>query len=365
MGMHGWWHKIPRPLWALFLYILTVLGVIGALRHFHLIAIPVFFSALLAYILSPLATRLARATRLPRFVLCGALTLITVSLFALAVTLFVPYLVRETQGAIAALPDLVKSASAWMEQMVQGLARRFPDLFNRFNLGQEIEQVLRQAFGQISEWLMQAGASLYNLVITTLYLVLIPFFMYYFLKDSDRMRLYLVELVPPRHRDEVLLKGRQVNHTLAHYVRVQVVSVVFLMVLYSTGLSLLGLPFAVLIGLFAGLGDIIPYFGTVAGLIVSLIVALAHHSSLRSILLLMALFATVKAMENWFLYPRIVGRRIGLHFLWVLTALVVFGMAFGFWGLVVSIPASAGLRIFLADLIAHYRQSAFYNRRSP
>lgn len=364
MGMHGWWQKIPRPLWALALYVLTVLGLIGALRHFHLIAIPVFLSALLAYLLSPVVEILTRRTRWPRFLLCGLVTLLTVVLFAAAIYFFVPYLIRETEGALATLPDLVQSVSGWMERMVQGLAQRFPDLFNRFHLGSEIEAVLRRVFGRLSDGLWQAGASLYNAVITLLYMVLIPFFMYYFLKDAGRMRQALVALVPPRHQEAWLMKGRQVNHTLAHYLRGQFTIVLILMVLYATGLSLLGIPFAVLIGIFAGLGDIIPYFGTVCGLIVSLIVSLAHFHSLESCLLVIALFALVKGLENWFLYPRIVGKRIGLHFLWVLTALVIFGMWFGFWGLVVSIPASAGLRIFLHDLIVHYQQSAFYNRRS-
>ena len=115
-----------------------------------------------------------------------------------------------------------------------------------------------------------------------------------------------------------------------------------------------------IIGIFAGLGDIIPYFGTIVGLIVSVLVSLVHFQSPDKIVLICVLFALVKGSENWFFYPKIVGREIGLHFLWVLISLIFFGQLFGFWGLVIAIPSAAVFKVFLSDLVLYYKHSDYF-----
>jgi predicted PurR-regulated permease PerM len=149
---------------------------------------------------------------------------------------------------------------------------------------------------------------------------------------------------------------------LSSFIRGQAIVVLILAVLYSVGLSLIGLPFSVLIGVMAGIGDIIPYLGTVIGFIVSIIVGFTSFQSYERILLIVLVFVIVKGTENWFFYPKIVGREVGLHFVWVLIAIVVFGHLFGFWGLLVAIPSSAGFKVYINDLIKYYKKSRFFKK---
>jgi predicted PurR-regulated permease PerM len=149
---------------------------------------------------------------------------------------------------------------------------------------------------------------------------------------------------------------------LSSFIRGQAIVVLILAVLYSVGLSLIGMPFAVLIGVMAGIGDFIPYLGTVIGFIVSIIIGLASFHSYERILLIVLVFLIVKGSENWFFYPKIVGRKVGLHFVWVLIAIVVFGHSFGFWGLLVAIPSSAGFKMYINDLVKYYKNSNFFKR---
>ena len=154
----------------------------------------------------------------------------------------------------------------------------------------------------------------------------------------------------------------QINRVLGSFVRGQAIIVLILIVLYSAGLMILDVPFALIIGIFAGLGDIIPYFGTIVGLIVSVLVSFVHFQSPHKIILIFALFAMVKGSENWFFYPRIVGREIGLHFLWVLISLIFFGQLFGCWGLGVAIPSAAVFKVFLSDLVQYYKHSDYFKQ---
>jgi predicted PurR-regulated permease PerM len=171
-------------------------------------------------------------------------------------------------------------------------------------------------------------------------------------------------LIPFRFKERALVRIDQLNDILSSFIRGQAIVVLILAVLYSLGLSLIGLPFSILIGVFAGLGDIIPYFGTVVGLIVSLIVGLTHYPSVERILLIILVFAIVKGSENWYFYPRIVGKEVGLHFVWVLMSIIIFGKLFGFWGLLVAIPTAAGFKMYIKDLIKYYKNSTFFKKES-
>jgi predicted PurR-regulated permease PerM len=230
----------------------------------------------------------------------------------------------------------------------------------KFDLMKEIENSINNFFDHFSKFLLDAFSSIYSLVITLLYMVLLPLFSYYFIKDSAKIRDSLVSLFPSTQQQHVIEKGKQINQILGSFVRGQAIIVLILIVLYSTGLMILGVPFALVIGIFAGLGDIIPYFGTIVGLTVSVLVSLVRFQSPQKVILIFALFAVVKGSENWFFYPKIVGREIGLHFLWVLFSLIFFGQLFGFWGLVVAIPSAATFKVFLSDLVQYYKHSDYF-----
>jgi predicted PurR-regulated permease PerM len=182
------------------------------------------------------------------------------------------------------------------------------------------------------------------------------------MKDSRKIQRSFFSLIPVRSKDSVIQKMEKMNCILSSFIRGQAIIVMILIVLYCAGLSVIELPFAILIGVIAGVGDFIPYFGTVVGFVISLIIGVAHFQSVEKLFLIIIVFALVKGSENWFFYPKIVGKEVGLHFLWVLLAIVGFGNLFGFWGLVVAIPSAAGLKMHIDDVVKYYKNSNFFKK---
>jgi predicted PurR-regulated permease PerM len=129
---------------------------------------------------------------------------------------------------------------------------------------------------------------------------------------------------------------------------------------YAVGLSLVGLDFALLVGMGAGLISFIPYFGTAVGLISGLGLALAQFSEWLPIILVGAVFGAGQMLEGLFLTPKLVGDRVGLHPIWVLFALMAAGSLFGFTGILLAVPAAAMIGVVVRFIIDRYLGSALY-----
>lgn len=350
------------PLVILIAYSVFVLLVVYILKHFSLIAAPIFFAAVVAYLFAPVVNWIERKTHVRRWLVTAVLLLLLIVAVTLILANLFPYAIDQTQRAADKLPQILEEFKSRAAGLGNYLRRKFPDYVGKFDLMTEIENATRNFFAHFSNFLVDAFSNIYSLVVTLLYMILLPLFSYYFIKDSRKIRDSLVSLIPGTRQKHLIEKARQINRVLGSFMRGQAIIVLILIVLYSSGLVILDVPFALIIGIFAGLGDIIPYFGTIVGLIVSVLVSFVHFQSLDKIVLICVLFAFVKGSENWFFYPKIVGREIGLHFLWVLISLIFFGQLFGFWGLVVAIPSAATFKVFLSDLVQYYRDSDYFKQ---
>ena len=353
-------HKVPPPLVALGIYTFLVIGVIMALKHVTLLAVPLFFALVVAYLFNPLVRFLESHTPLNRPLIAGILMVILVFVLIFLIGNLLPYLVDQAKYAADRLPHVLETFSRKAQVLNNYLSKNFPDYLGTIDIMDRVERMISLMLTDLSKILGGLFSSIYGFLITLVYLVFIPLFSYYFIKDYGSIRRGLKELIPKRSRGYFTEKIEQLNRILSSFIRGQAIVVLILAFLYSLGLGLIGLPFAILIGIFAGLGDIIPYVGTILGLIASIIIGFAHFQDVEKLLLIVLVFALVKGLENWFFYPKIVGHEVGLHFIFVLMSIIIFGQFFGFWGLLVSIPAAAGFKVFIGDLISYYKRSRFY-----
>ena len=354
----------PPPLVALMVYTGLILLCILSLKYFTLLAAPIFFSLIIAYLFNPLVNFLEKKfSWLSRTIISAVLMIILVFVFLfLNINLF-PYFIDQVKGAAEKVPQILKTLSDKLKVLGNYINKNFSEYIGNIDIMSKIEEILSNILADFSKILLNAFSSLYGFVITLLYLVLIPLFSYYFIKDYYKIKKNLFELFPKGMKDKIIKKINKMDDILSSFIRGQAIVVLILALLYSLGLSLIGLPFAILIGIFSGIGDLIPYFGTVVGLIISLIIGFAHFQSVKGMLLIIMIFAIVKGSENWFFYPKIVGKEVGLHFVWVLFSIILFGQLFGFWGLVFAIPSSAGFKVFISDLLKHYKKSRFYKTK--
>jgi predicted PurR-regulated permease PerM len=354
--------SIPTPLGALIGYLLTVLILILSLKYFTILSAPVFFSFIIAYLFNPVVNYIEKKTRLSRGGAAALVIITLLLLFAFILVNLFPYMVDQLNMAAVKFPQTLQQFSQKMKVVSDYLTRNFSEYVGDFDLTEKIEEMLSSLLTDLSTIMVAAFTSLYGLLIVILYMVFMPLISYYFIKDARKIKQALVELIPVRLRPQVKMRIERVDLILSSFIRGQAIVVLILALLYSVGLTIIGLPFAILIGIMSGIGDIIPYFGTIVGLIVSLIVGITHFDSIEKLLLVLLVFGIVKGSENWFFYPKIVGKEVGLHFVWVLVSIVVFGKLFGFWGLLVAIPSAAGFKWHINDLITYYKNSHFFKK---
>lgn len=209
----------------------------------------------------------------------------------------------------------------------------------------------------LAEGLFTQGLGLINALVN---LTLLPVFLFYLLRDWDRLVAAVGGLVPPRHRGRVERVAREVDARLSAFVRGQITVCLSMAALYSLGLLLVGIDLAVPVGVLSGLLFVVPYLGSAVGLGASLVLALMKFGLGAELIQVAVVFAVVQGIEGYLLTPRIVGDKVGLHPLVVMVALIVGGSLLGIWGMLLAIPITAVASVFAAEWLAAYRKSATF-----
>jgi predicted PurR-regulated permease PerM len=193
-------------------------------------------------------------------------------------------------------------------------------------------------------------------------LFLVPVVLFYLLLDFHDIRDRFVELIPRRWHAQTMSFLAETDGLLSQFLRGQLTVMLALAVYYSAGLALTGSPTALPIGILTGLLCFIPYVGYALGLTLALLAAILQFESWWGIIAVAAVYGLGQIVESFFLTPRLVGERIGLHPLAVIFALLAFGQVFGFFGVLLALPASAVLLVGLKRLRAAYVASEFYKQ---
>jgi len=184
--------------------------------------------------------------------------------------------------------------------------------------------------------------------------------LFYFMRDWDEIVASIDELVPRHLHAKVAGIAREIDAVLDEFLRGQVSVMVVMALFYAVALWLVGIDYAVAIGLLTGLTVFIPYVGALFGIVLGSVVALMQFEALGPLLWVWAVFGVGQFLEGYVVVPRLVGDRIGLHPVVVIFALLAFGQLFGFLGVLLALPASAALLVWLRHLRAHYLSSAAY-----
>lgn len=350
----------PREQWAGLVWIGVAAAL--ALAFFYYLApilTPFAFGAVLAYVLQP-GTDWLQARGAPRW-LASVLMVLLTALIALGLLLILlPVLEREILALDEQLPALVAQLNARVSPLLQhwlGVSVRFDAAGLRALILRQIGQqdlaaMLLSKFGT-------GGLAVLQALVT---LLLIPVVLFYLLLDAPRIKARLEAAIPRRwHAATVQVLG-DIDAVLAQFLRGQLTVMALLAIYYSTALAVAGLDSALPIGVLTGLLIFIPYVGFALGLVLASLVALLQFASWQALLVVLVIYGLGQVLEGFFLTPRLVGERIGLHPLAVIFALLAFGHVFGFFGVLVALPASAVLLVALRRIRQHYLASAFYNR---
>ncbi len=207
-------------------------------------------------------------------------------------------------------------------------------------------------------WLLSA-------LISSLDLLLVPFFVFYILVDFQRWRTTSEELIPPRYRDPFRRLFDESGRILEAYVRGQLVIGLLMAMCYGLGFWILGVPAWAGIALLSGMLNAIPYLGTVLGVALAGAFTMANGGGFWDLAAVMGVFVAVQTLEGYVLTPRILGGRLNLHPMAVFLGLLIGGKLFGLLGVILTIPAIAIAKVFLKFLRELYQGSTFYNGTDP
>ncbi len=318
------------------------------------VILPFILGGAIAYCLDPIADRFERMG-MPRLAATIVITLIAVLAFALLALLVIPTLVSQITQLFDTAPQMFASFQAF-------LAERFPTLLDEGG-------PVRKALASVGETIRQRGGELLNGVIGSLsglvnvlvLFVIVPVVTFYLLLDWDRMVRRIDALLPRDHAPTIRRLGREVDNTLAAFIRGQGTVMLILGAFYAIGLMLVGLRFGLVIGFSAGLMSFIPYVGAVVGGGVAIGMALFQFwGEWIWIAAVAGIFVAGQMLEGNVLTPKLVGGSVGLHPVWLIFALSAFGAVFGFVGLLVAVPMAAALGVLTRFAIEQYKDSRLY-----
>ncbi|MES2935778.1 MAG: AI-2E family transporter [Pseudomonadota bacterium] len=346
-------------LWlALWLALIMLLVTLGP------VLTPFVTAAILAYALNPGVDRLAalriKRYRMPRAIAVTIMVLLLIAALLALVLIVVPVLQKEVPLLQAQIPVfLVKLNEMATPQLQQwGIHIQLDGAGLKQLLSDQMANSGDQIWAAIVASVKVGGTAILGWLAT---LVLIPVVLFYILMDWHSLLQRLTNAVPRRWVAKTMGMAREVDQLLAQYLRGQLSVMVILAAYYSIALSIAGFDVGVPVGIITGVLVFIPYLGFGLGLMLALIAAVLQFSDMHGLVSVAVIYGFGQIIEGFFLTPRLVGERIGLHPLAVIFALLAFGQLFGFVGVLLALPASAILMVALRHVRLLYLQSSFYN----
>lgn len=332
-----------------------ILGLAWLIGETQTVFSPFVIAAVVAYLGDPLIDRF-EARRVPRGLAILILFLPLAGGLMLVGTWLVPSVVEEASRLATGLPAAGTTVQGWMH----GLAQRIPLASGNLEWEEYLGQIAEYtgvAVQQVVSGVVSVGKGVSALANFLSYLVLTPILTFYLLKDWDDLVATVDGWVAPNDRPTVRRIAGRLDELLGAYFRGQVLICGIIGVLTWGGLSLVGVDLALLLGLLAGICNLVPVVGLIASVVPALVVALFDPEPLLALGKVLAVFGIVQILEQAVLSPRIVGDRVGLHPVAVMLAIVVFPIFWGFVGVLLAVPFAAGLRVLVEELAPSLRAS--------
>lgn len=341
-------------------FTLVLIAVAGVLLYLLApILMPFVAGFLLAYLGNPLVDRLCR-WRVPRLLAVGIVFAVITLFFALLIGILVPAIKDQIVYLNTKMPEFIKwinvQAIPWIDQNFQIDLRHLdvPEITEALtNSWQEAGSVAGQVLSKIA-------TSGITLIGTLASVALIPVVTFYLMLDWEKLVKAFYELLPRPIEGNAKKLAGECNEVLGSFFRGQFLVMICLSIVYATGLRIVGLNIAVIVGLIAGLGSIIPYFGFTIGIVTATIAAVFQFQEWLPLFWVWTVFGIGQILEGWVLIPYLVGNKVGLHPVAVIFAILAGGQLFGFFGMLLAIPVASVILVIMRHVRRRYFASELY-----
>jgi predicted PurR-regulated permease PerM len=326
---------------------------------------PFAISAVLAYFGDPLVDRLERASiakwKVGRAVAVSIVFVLMLTLLTIVLLIIVPLLADQIRLLIQRFPEWIEwfsgTALPWLAGKAGFELKDFdPAQFS--NMLKEYWKELSTAAFRVINFISRGGMAVAAILTN---IVLIPVVTFYLMRDWDLFIKAIHDLLPRNMEAGISQMARDVDQVLGAFFRGQLMVMFALSLIYSVGLTLVGIEFGVLIGMGAGLLSIVPYLGSIVGVLVAAGAAIFQFHDVFHLVMVLLVFGVGQSAEGMYLTPKLVGDQIGLHPVVVIFAVLAGGQLFGFLGILLALPVAAALNVLVRHVHKKYRQSDLYN----
>lgn len=322
-------------------------------QFFSIVGFPLILAGVLYYLMNPLVDRLERKYHVKRtWTIIGLFVVIT-ALIVLGVVAIIPTIRNQTLTIINDWPTYWQNASTEVNKWIND-----PQLSSlRDQLEQWNTDASKLLSGRVSKYLTGTVSSLTSVfsTVTTVIIGLItmPFILFYLLRDGHQLPQYLAKLVPTKVRHSFLAMLTEINSQVSNYIRGQLTVAFFVAVMFAIGYSIIGLKFALTLGIAAGILNLIPYLGSFLAMVPSVVIALV--TSPWMLVQVLIVFVIEQTIEGRIISPLVLGSSLAIHPVTILIVLLAAGKIFGLLGVIFGIPGYAILKVLWTHFFAWYR----------
>jgi len=323
------------------------IGVLWVISIIHQTVILIVISAIIAYILDPAASYL-EYRGLSRLQATIIIFLVFGALIALTLSLLVPSLVHEI--SLLQKTTSGESATDLIQKLENGLKATFPILSGQnLNFQGQMHSIMQNAANSFLSIVV-------NLVTIVTTMVIIPFAVFFLLKDGRGMLKSLISIVPNKYFEMSLNLFHKIDIQLGGYLRGQFLDSLIIGSLALIALWILDVPYFVVIGLFAGLANMIPYVGPITGATAAILVVLVNHGTGNDVLWVVAAFGIIQLIDNVLVQPLVLAKSVDLHPLAIIFAIIIGGQFFGIIGMLIAVPLTGIMKVLVLEFYHTFRR---------
>jgi predicted PurR-regulated permease PerM len=335
-------------------YILTVV-LVYMLYKYRVTAVsilkPFILSIILAYLLNPIV-QVFEKRKIGRIFSVIIVYLIFLALILVFAFVLVPRLLKDIKILVVNLP--------YYSLQFQDMVKSFQDTYINSNLPQGIKDVIDENIINFQDLIIVTLQSfldsLVNAFSKILNIIIVPVIVFYLLKDAEYFKKQSLLLLPKKHRNKAILLFRDIDNAFGKFIRGQIIVAMFIGILTTAALSILNVKYAVFLGLFAGIANVIPYFGPLIGLFPTVLFAL--FDSVAKALYAAIAFILSQQIESGILTPKIIGGSVGVHPVYVILSLFVGGKLMGIAGMILAVPVLVAIKLTMRHLLRYVKHDA-------
>lgn len=315
---------------------------------FQTLFAPFLIAGFLFYLLNPLVKILMKIRikkfKVKRPLAIAVVFLLLISVLGLVISFFIPRLIEQIKSLVIGLPGYLSELQRFLTNLFNN---SHIDWLQKVDLHSYMNKFEGSLTSILKKFILSLTTSLGSVIGTitsvTVTLVTVPFILFYMLKDGEKLVPTVEKIFPEHNRSKVARLLHEMSATLSRYISGQMIECLFVGTFSAIGYSMTGIPYALLVGLFAGITNIIPYLGPYIGLMPALF--LAFSKSLPTVFWVIVVCIVVQQLDGNLVYPNVIGKSLHLHPLTIIIILLVAGNIAGLLGMILGVPLYAVTKV--------------------